>query len=66
MTALFIAVLVLIIGSDIWVWIDFGRTKAAYGDDLLRMKRGDWVAWLIVLWVVFFPWYLVCRSRQRR
>jgi hypothetical protein len=55
------------VGSIIWVGIDFRRTTRAFGMNFMRFKSGPrWVILSILAWIIFLPWYLVCRARQRK
>jgi hypothetical protein len=61
-----LVVLTIVVGTTIWVGIDHGKTKELYGDESIRSDAQGWVVGCLLLWIVFFPWYLVCRDRQRQ
>jgi len=62
-----VAVLVVWAASLVWIGFDYRATTQRFGTDRMRFKSGRlWVMVSAVYWIVFFPWYLVCRSRQRK
>jgi hypothetical protein len=60
-----IVAVAVVVGTTIWVGIDHGRTTRAYGTDQMSEDAAGWVIACLFLWIVFFPWYLVARHRQR-
>jgi hypothetical protein len=59
-------VLAIVVGSTIWVGFDHGKTTRVYGDEYMHTTAYGWMLGCIFLWIVWFPWYLVCRHRQRQ
>ena len=58
--------LVVVIGTTIWVGFDHGKIQRLYGDEWISPGPWRWIDGCLLLWIVFFPWYLVSRSRQRK
>jgi hypothetical protein len=62
-------VLLVVVGCDVWVFLDARRCAEEDAPVSLRVAGlavDTPLAWLLgclVLWVVFFPMYLVSRSR---
>jgi len=63
------ALLVVAVGTDAWVYLD-ARRRAAAGDpveaslgSIALESPTAWFMGCLVLWVLFFPMYLVARSR---
>ena len=62
-----VVVLAVWAGSLVWMGFDYRATTRQFGTDQMRFKSGRlWVIVAAVYWIVFFPWYLICRSRQRK
>ena len=66
-----VLVLLLIVGSDLWVYQD-ARARAERGDpvvfatDFLRVDTPlAWLLLCLILWVVFFPLYVTLRNKAR-
>jgi hypothetical protein len=49
-------VLIVIVASAVWVFVDYGTHDWTAG------TRFGWVLGTLVLWVVFFPMYLIARQ----
>lgn len=62
-------VLLLVIGTTIWVGIDasnLGVQRGRLGGGGLDMSVASWVICCLLLWIVAFPCYLVARERYQR
>lgn len=65
-----LALLLIVIATDVWVYTDARRCAAEGSPVFLRVgtfRIDTPVAWLVscvVLWIFFFPTYLVSRSRS--
>ncbi len=64
-----VLVLLAVLGSDLWVFLDAKRC-AAEGAPVTLHVAGlvidtpiAWVLGCIILWIFFFPIYLISRSR---
>lgn len=64
-----LALLVVVLASDAWVFTD-ARRRAERHDDVVASlgslelaTPGAWFLACVLLWVLFFPMYLVARSR---
>jgi hypothetical protein len=64
-----LVVLLVVVLTDLWVYVDAKRCAAGGTPVFLRIGRftietpAAWLVACMVLWVVFFPMYLVSRSR---
>ena len=65
-----LALLVIIAVSDVWVYLDSTRRDegrhpvvASVGSLTLETPPA-WVVACLVLWIIFFPMYLVARSNR--
>jgi hypothetical protein len=59
-------VLIIIVGTTIWVGVDSSRLGAArgtLGGGSLDMGTASWVLVCLLLWIVGFPCYLAARPR---
>ncbi|MEB3148163.1 MAG: hypothetical protein VKL60_03980, partial [Sphaerospermopsis sp.] len=62
-------ILLIVIGTTIWVGLDaykLGIKAGQLGGGLLDMGIPGWVLGCLLLWIVFFPAYLVKRSEYIR
>jgi hypothetical protein len=59
-----IVVLVIVIVTTVWVGID--ASGRDYATNSGPSSTGGWLAGCLLLWIIFFPWYLVARSRAIR
>ena len=57
---------ILVLGTTIWVGFDQGHIKRTYGEEHIGDSWLPWVLGCVLLWILFFPLYLVTRSAQRR
>ncbi len=53
----------LVLGTSIWVLID---SLALQGRGARMMHPGWWFLWCLLLWIVFFPLYLMSRGNFLR
>jgi hypothetical protein len=62
-------VLLLVIGSSVWVGVDASnlgvRSGRLGGGSLLDMSIASWVVCCLLLWIIAFPCYLAARGRYR-
>ena len=62
--------LVLVVATDVWVYVDAKRCADAGSAVFLKIgtfKIDTPLAWLvacIIVWIVFFPMYLVSRAQS--
>jgi uncharacterized BrkB/YihY/UPF0761 family membrane protein len=66
MTAFWLVVLLVGIGTATWVGYDSAAAERAAGRSPWLNITGSWVVGCLVLWIVFFPLYLVRRNRRLR
>lgn len=61
-------ILAAVIISSIWVYFDAKSIGVKKGlvAGLADMGPGSWAAGCLVLWIVFFPFYLVKRGEFKR
>jgi hypothetical protein len=65
-----LAVLVVVVALDVWVFLDAqaraGRRRPVVASigSLVLDTPGAWTLACLVLWILFFPMYLVARSRS--
>ena len=58
--------LLLVVGSSIWVGIDaFNLAKTSNGKGPGGTSPAAWVVGCLMLWIVFFPYYLVKRGKPQ-
>lgn len=62
MIVLFVVIVVIL--SAIWVGFDHRTTKRRYGWDIISKDPVGWVAGVLAIWIIAFPWYLVRRHQQ--
>jgi hypothetical protein len=63
-----VIVLLLVVGSTIWVGIDasnLGVQRGRLGGGSLDMSTASWVVCCLLLWIVAFPCYLVARGKYQ-
>ncbi len=65
-----VGLLVVVVVLDVWVYLDAqaraskGRPVVASIGSLALETPGAWLLACLVLWILFFPMYLVARSRS--
>ena len=61
---LFLLVLIVVIATSIWVFTD-AKGRIDSGEHLEPIESATGWAWgCILLWIVFFPWYLMRKSNS--
>ena len=58
-----IVILIVVIVSTVWVGIDASGRDFSNARGAGPRTTAGWVAGALVLWILFFPWYLIARSR---
>ena len=65
-----LGLLVIVVAIDVWVYLDAharaGRRRPVVASigSLVLQTPGTWMVACLVLWILFFPMYLVARSRS--
>jgi hypothetical protein len=65
-----VLVVLVLAATDVWVYLDAGRCAEAGSSVYLRIGRVEiatplaWFVGCVVLWIFFFPMYVVSRSRS--
>ncbi len=61
---MYFAILLIVIGSAFWTYSD-ARQQIRSGRQLEPISSpGGWFWACVLLWIVFFPWYLVKKSQS--
>ena len=68
MDSLNAVILLIVIGTSIWVGFDASTNKITSAGEEYNWATGalTWVTGCILLWIIVFPWYLVRRARVFR
>jgi hypothetical protein len=61
-------VLLVILGSAIWVYADARQLGVRYGSSGMLFEGGPlaWAVGTLIVWIVVFPLYLAARPRFKR
>lgn len=68
-----LVIMAVLIGTSFWVYFDAksigikaGEVKSGRMAGLDTMGPGSWLAGCLILWIIFFPIYLVKRGEFKR